>query len=875
MLSPNYQQLNSSSKMNPCSDEEYFYKLDSMVMGSAQYLRQIFKQRWKIESGEEWRDNPNYIQTFLDQHCESMLKTAIPLQKKILFESCTCDDWDMSMMSLVLLNFGDWKKYKLQNEAIRQLKDLRNDLAHHKSKRLKQSEYNEKVKIFKDSLQTLQIKTSEIVKLVKRSSVSSSLDNTERLENMFGEAEQFMEMQDFKSALQKYSVAITLPHLSPDNLREIYEKRAACYLSINNEHVLNGKHIDQAILDVQEALKLNKKSWNAQYLMAKCHRSKNNLNEAIRYFEMALALSPLQKHIRRDLDSCKILNHAQISNSQLNPDNLPLTVNDILGHEKEKYGHILTVKNFAESSGLQYDPVFLGLKYHDGWIDGFEVGQDYVKAAKYFAQADEQGYADGTLQLGICYYNGHGVEQDVGKALEIFRRCAKMNPKKTKQFEPTSLMGYNDAVSSAENAIGHCFEKGIGVEKNLPKAAFWYTKAMQHGHKSASMRLGVLYLDGNGLPQNAKMAEMCWKHGLNLGSTFSAEFLVQYYTEQFELEMACVMFKIAKEMGSSLFLERSYEDFGRTLAPMRPVKCRSETGLVAFEKRNNFDIKGISFKQRCIRVKQYVNDIKMSRRKKNYSGQIQKISKDVIKAVGIKGAFIYETASGVLKTMDCVLKLNDLLATENDSSKMYKLNVVNLFYECMMLEHHLKSFITNVNKLKQIVTELFCKFEAIGEKEMKIRLCYVAYNLCPSWKLADDLCAFEILTEGIRRYPDNYGYIRLLINCLKERGLYKDALKCVNKALKKYPEKADLYYFKADVLLNSGSVESSKIIAAFKLFREKAPRDHRFVPKAFYEISCIYMEVYMKQDLAKHPYYINNDILNLIEENFKVAKMRK
>ncbi len=233
--------------MNPCSDEEYFYKLDNMVMRSTNYLRQIFKQRWKVESGEEWEDNLNYIQTFLAQHCGIMLKKAIPQQKKILIASCTCEDWDISLMSLVLLNFGDGKKYKSQNQAIRQLKDLRNDLAHHKCKRLTQSEYKDKVKLFKDCLQTLEIHNSKIAKLVKRSSVSSSAKNTERLKSLLKNAEQFIKMQDFKSALQKYSEAITLPRLSRENLGEVHEKRAACYLSIKNNHDSDEKHTDQAI----------------------------------------------------------------------------------------------------------------------------------------------------------------------------------------------------------------------------------------------------------------------------------------------------------------------------------------------------------------------------------------------------------------------------------------------------------------------------------------------------------------------------------------------------------------------------------------------------------------------------------------------------
>ncbi len=128
-----------------------------MVIRSTGHLHQIFKKRLKVESGEDWRDEPKYIQNFLIQNCEEMLKKAIPLQKEILLKSCSSEDWDMSLMSLVLLNFGNGKKYKLQNQAIRQLKDLRNDLAHHKSKKCTQSEYSEKVKMFTESLQILGI----------------------------------------------------------------------------------------------------------------------------------------------------------------------------------------------------------------------------------------------------------------------------------------------------------------------------------------------------------------------------------------------------------------------------------------------------------------------------------------------------------------------------------------------------------------------------------------------------------------------------------------------------------------------------------------------------------------------------------------------
>ncbi len=204
----------------------------------------------------------------------------------------------------------------------------------------------------------------------------------------------------------------------------------------------------------------------------------------------------------------------------------------------------MTLKKVAESLGFKKSPMYLGEKYYYG----LETGLDYIKAVKYFAQADEQGNAYGTYMLGCCYYHGYGVEQDVGKALEIFKRCAKMNPKQKRNYGSESSLGFNSSVAAAERAIGRCYELGTGVDKNLSEAALWCTKAMQHGDADAARCLGFFYCHGNGVRRNEKMAEMCWKQGLNLGSTVSAEHLVKYYIRSYEPEIAWIMFQIAREI---------------------------------------------------------------------------------------------------------------------------------------------------------------------------------------------------------------------------------------------------------------------------------------------------------------------------------------
>lgn len=52
--------------------------------------------------------------------------------------------------------------------------------------------------------------------------------------------------------------------------------------------------------------------------------------------------------------------------------------------------------------------------------------------------------------------------------------------------------------------LGHCYEKGILVEKDLPKAAIWYRKAAEHGHADAQDELGGCYWNGAGVERDQR-----------------------------------------------------------------------------------------------------------------------------------------------------------------------------------------------------------------------------------------------------------------------------------------------------------------------------------------------------------------------------------
>jgi len=51
--------------MGSLSGEEYYYKIDNMVLTSCQLLRKVFQTRWKNTTGNDWEHAEEQGQTFM------------------------------------------------------------------------------------------------------------------------------------------------------------------------------------------------------------------------------------------------------------------------------------------------------------------------------------------------------------------------------------------------------------------------------------------------------------------------------------------------------------------------------------------------------------------------------------------------------------------------------------------------------------------------------------------------------------------------------------------------------------------------------------------------------------------------------------------
>ena len=114
-------------------------------------------------------------------------------------------------------------------------------------------------------------------------------------------------------------------------------------------------------------------------------------------------------------------------------------------------------------AGSPDDQFKLGVMYYDG--DGVE--QNMEKAFKWFKDAASWkllNFPKALYYVGFMYANGQGVDKNMEKAFEWYKRAAAMD----------------DGDSMYE--VAYMYANGQGVKKDTDKALKWYKRAERHPH---------------------------------------------------------------------------------------------------------------------------------------------------------------------------------------------------------------------------------------------------------------------------------------------------------------------------------------------------------------------------------------------------------
>src|ERR1044072_2966936 len=96
-------------------------------------------------------------------------------------------------------------------------------------------------------------------------------------------------------------------------------------------------------------------------------------------------------------------------------------------------------------------------------IDKFVKPHDKDRYFKERKEAVENGNKKEMNELATCYYYGVGTEKDLGKAFYWFKKAAKNSDMK------------------AMNNLAACYRYGNGTEKDLKESFYWLKEAVKNG----------------------------------------------------------------------------------------------------------------------------------------------------------------------------------------------------------------------------------------------------------------------------------------------------------------------------------------------------------------------------------------------------------
>lgn len=168
----------------------------------------------------------------------------------------------------------------------------------------------------------------------------------------------------------------------------------------------------------------------------------------------------------------------------------------------------------------------LGMAYYEG----LGVSQNWGEAINWLSKASELGFPNAMFQLGFIYHYGIGITPNIMKALELYTNAADLGCGKAlkmlgkvyksgelgildsnrseqyyeQSFELLYEQALEENILEAQYEIGNSYMDGEGVEQDYQQAIEWYRRAESSGFAPASNALGVCYCRGMGVHQDLK-----------------------------------------------------------------------------------------------------------------------------------------------------------------------------------------------------------------------------------------------------------------------------------------------------------------------------------------------------------------------------------
>ncbi|CAF4695946.1 unnamed protein product [Rotaria sp. Silwood1] len=830
-------------------DVRNYFKLDRLVARSYVILRQLFKKRYSLfNSGQVWDDSSTCGSNYLSNVIAKNKKFNLTKVQTISIANGDSNEWDITTLTSLLLNADRPKTLsraqiqELDHEdlLLKQLRDIRNKLAHHASKSIDDTEFSQLWTDVTNILVAFGESDCELDKLKDDSvfEARTQLINEENVEeaarlNALGtQAHKDGKLSDAIVLFTKATVlsgvldrdrAIFYSNMSSSRLA-LYEKQQN---DISNIFEIRDPR-DQRYLALQDA-KLARNLWptwwKGHFRVGKVYATLNEHDKAVNSFERALALEPTKDEIRKALDESRHILGRQMRCEHLDPRFSPRTVPEQLNALQETIGinpeNLRMLHSLAEATDSAAADVLKGYKYEHGDID---VKQDYEQAAKYYAKAAGHGSAAGMYNLARLTDLGLGVKKDHDMALKLFEQAATQSTEHPK-FKDRPNVG----VAEAENALGLRYSEGVGVHKNPAHGVRWYHRAVEHGNAEAANSLALMYQVGKGVEKNLEKAEQLFTFSARRGDPNAMRNFAEILLDKNDFEMAQTWFNRACESGSVL-AQIKRADFETTLREKKQLMASCPSNVVPMLNA----------------VKNAWNSLKTSKSICELSKGRSKYDFNVLSKYANQGSITAKRLCNALEHFFIALTIlieSDTLTEQQEDTLVHELA------ECYRLEDIVAQFSDSEmrEKVGKIVDEVLRRCREMpdypaSQLDEDARVCYASLRM-DSHELID-----QFLNSCKQKYPKSIYFFELstAINGWLQR--YDTVVYNANTGLELDPTNSNLLIDKAVAwrLLENHNKEA---VEAYKSFLAAAPKDHRQVPDAYYSMAMCYLALEMHDGL--------------------------
>ncbi|MCM1071942.1 MAG: hypothetical protein NC301_09095 [Bacteroides sp.] len=131
---------------------------------------------------------------------------------------------------------------------------------------------------------------------------------------------------------------------------------------------------------------------------------------------------------------------------------------------------------YLKAAEMGYTPAYYNVAA--AYLDGEGVERDFDKAFEWFRKGADSGDTYAKLKLAECYKRGAGCERDYAAAMALYQQLASDKSMKRDSF-----------ADVAEYEIGNMYLKGLGVEVDLRKAYDYFKRAAARDNRAAENAL--------------------------------------------------------------------------------------------------------------------------------------------------------------------------------------------------------------------------------------------------------------------------------------------------------------------------------------------------------------------------------------------------